>query len=661
MALKIKSKKAAFFLSFFLLLNITALQDVRARDYVVYDQDREIAAALSSMKDRKWRDARIKIAAIDDPLAAQLHQWMVFQSPDAMKDQSHDDFSALKEFIRGHKDWPLLDRLKASAEENIPSNLPGSVVIDWFNDYPPATTEGVDRYVGALIGAGQKEKAALVLDEWWSKALIPREDQKKIYRKYKDMIGRQANLRRLDALLLNKNYSNARAIAAVLGENYERLAEARIGLAENSGNVQALVAAVPKHLRDDAGLMYERLRWRRGRDMNDGMVEIFNEPPDISDIQNPEAWWRERHILIRRYIETKDFRKAYALAKSHIQTTGFSYSQAEWMSGWLALRFLNMPAAALKHFQAFYDFVERPISRARGAYWIAKAYQSMGNGEEFERWMGIAAQTQTVFYGQLAALELSMDKKITGAPPPVLSAQDQSVMRRDELIRAALILHRAGFEFESKRFIDAYVGSKKTPQAYKFAAELAAELKYYDQAVKIAKAASYEGMFLTAQAYPVINDLLARATHGLNVEWALIHALIRQESLFDREAKSSAGARGLMQLMPATARITAKKMGMGYELSYLTQKPEYNIRLGASYIGELLDRYDRSYPLAIAAYNAGPGRVDRWLKENGDPRKREISFVDWIEMIPIYETRNYVQRVTEGLYIYRLRLRELSR
>ena len=223
-------------------------------------------------------------------------------------------------------------------------------------------------------------------------------------------------------------------------------------------------------------------------------------------------------------------------------------------------------------------------------------------------------------------------------------------------MQVANLFAKSGMREESGRFLKAFIVHEDTPIAYYYAAKTARNLGLLHEAVYISKQATKKGMFLSAQSYPVITERL----RGIDLEWSLVHGLILQESMFDYKARSPAGARGLMQLMPATARETAKKLGVPYSVSRLTNDPNYNIALGSHYLSRMLQRFDGSYPLAIAAYNAGPNRVDQWIEVFGDPRTDKVDLIDWIEMIPVYETRNYVQRVMEAVYVYRLRLRSVQ-
>lgn len=541
----------------------------------------------------------------------------------------------------------------------MPNSASSAQVIAWYKDYPPKTSKGLDQYMNALIVSGRTAEAQALIRKWWGDIKLSRDEQRTLYRKYGKMINREAHQRRLDTLLFSKQYQNARAIAAVVGGGFPALTEARIALATEKSSANALLAKVPASLKGDPGLMFERLHWRRENKMNSGAVQILNSAPSGTKIQNPKEWWRERHIIIRRLLEEKKYRGAYMLASGHRQTPGsFPYAQAEWLSGWLALQFLNEPRKAYGHFRKVYVNVKTPISKARGAYWAGRAAEKLGEAETATQSYRLAAKYQTVYYGQLAGAKLGLAEALPNAAPPTLTAQDKQNFERDDLIRAARYFHNKGKKDTASLFLRAFINHNETSKAYRFAAEYAISMNRYYDAVKISKEATSKGLFLTAQSYPVITDQVRQIK---NVEWALIHGLIRQESIFDANAKSRVGARGLMQLMPATAKETAGKLKIAHRTEWLTQRPDHNITLGSAYLDQMLRRYGGSYPLAIAAYNAGPGRVDKWLKINGDPRLGKVDWIDWIELIPIYETRNYVQRVMEAIYVYRLRLKGVQK
>lgn len=645
-----KSKKLAASLVFLMLVLIVLPQAAFAHVMSASASERTVQA-LKLIEQKKWDQARQIVHATNDPLAAKLYFWLHYTRQD--KDV---DFIRLVQFIRQNQSWPGIDALREKAERMVPVNLPPSEVIAWFDDYPPLTARGSDRYLEAVLQIGNVQKARAYLSDWWAKATLSRDDQRNLFKKYNQYINTAAHHKRLDMLLLNGQYENAIAIASVLQQGYPELARARTALATDSADINHLIRSVPPSLQNDAGLLYERLKWRRRNNLNEEAIEILNRKPGIDKIQNPADWWLERHIIIRRLLEQKDYRRAYMLSANHKLSDGLPFAQAEWMAGWLALRFQKDPQKALAHFKRLYENVSAPISKSRAAYWVGRALIDLGQREESAKWYQDAAQYRTTFYGQVAASELSMKGEILSAAPPVISAPERTAFQADEFIQVARLLDRAGMKRQASRFLRAFVKQQNSAKAYLFAADLAIEMKYFQDAINISKDATSNGLFLTAQSYPVISDQL----RGVRQEWALVHSLIRQESVFNYEAKSPAGALGLMQVMPQTAKETARKMGIQHSTDWLTSRPAHNIQLGTYYLQQMLDRYDGAYPLAIAAYNAGPGRVDNWVRTFGDPRKGEIDVIDWIELMPIYETRNYVHRVVEGTYIYRLRLKDVQ-
>ena len=618
-------------------------QTAKAKKHTVY--------ALQAIRQNKWEVGRSTIASLRDPLASKLYYWIEFTKKDKV-----DVYIHLAQFIRQNPEWPGISGMMKKAETQMPTSLSNMDVIAWFDDFTPQTATGLDRYIGALLESGQTIKAKDKLENWWASGTLSRDDQRHLYRKYKQHLSMDAHKRRFDTMLYKKNYSNARGIAQVLGTGYSELAEARIALAENKGGVNALINKVPQSLQGDAGLLYERLHWRRTHDNDVGAMQILHNMPPLSKVQNPEDWWLERHIIIRRLLEKRHWRSAYLLASKHQQQKGLPFAQAEWLSGWLALRFLNEPVKAYQHFDTLYRGVSSPISRARAAYWAGRASEGFDDKSISQTWYRIAAQMKTVFYGQTASEKLGIAGSLPHMAPPKLTNYDHDRYEAKELMQAAIIFKEAGLNDEAARFMRAFAEHEKSAKAYYYAATKAADIGLTQEAVRISKKATNNGLFLTAQSYPLITNWLS----NVDLEWALVHGIIRQESMFDISAQSHVGASGLMQLMPGTAKEVSRRIGEKYSKTRLKTDPAYNIRLGSRYLADLVERYDGFYPMAIAAYNAGPSRVTQWIEMFGDPRKGEIDMLDWIELIPIYETRNYVQRVMEATYIYRLSLKDLQ-
>ncbi len=616
------------------------------------DNRRQMLRALNAIKTGKWSRAESLIAGTRDPLARKIYDWMAYT-----RGHGEPSFAQLSVFVRENPDWPRRGRLRLLAEQALlDERRDDTDLTAWFDKHPPLTPEGMEAYLGAL----QRRDNTAILTEtarsWWADTLLTPDQQARFLRAYGRYLDTDTHITRFNNLLFNNHFTNARAVARLLGRGYPALAEARIALANNSRGVDGKIAAVPPHLAKDPGLLYERLHWRRVKKRNVAAIEILHNPPPAQHIPNLADWWRERHIIARRLIEEKQFESAYLLVAAHQQEEGLPFAQAEFLAGWLALE-IGKPWRAFEHFEALYHRVSTPISRARGAYWAGRASEDLGFPDIARQWYMAAARHQTAYYGQVALGKLDAHYRPPQLAPPTRSLEAVNRFNRLEMVQASRLLNRAGLRKETTDFLDALAAQIETADEYVLLADLAEDMDHYHNAVRIAKAGLRKDIFMMEHAFPTI---LSRLKY-VEQEWALVHALIRQESAFNYTAQSHAGARGLMQLMPATAREVAKKNGWAHRTDWLTSRPNHNIRLGAAYWQEMLDRYDGSYPLALAAYNGGPGRVDRWLKTYGDPRTAEISIIDWVELIPIYETRNYVQRVLESLYVYRIKLRDVQK
>jgi soluble lytic murein transglycosylase len=599
----------------------------------------------------KWGEAYDEVFATGSNLGIKTYSWLYY-----INDVGKVDFRRISGFIENNPTWPKQRLLELRAEKSIPDDLDSGEVVRWFDNHKPQTIDGFERYLKAIQRTGEKKRASSVINDWWRITLLTPAKQKYFVRTYGYLISDKSHKARFDHLLFNRHYTNARAIANILGKGYLSLANARIALAEEKGGVDNLIARVPEKLRNDPGLLYERLRWRRRQGKIFSAMELLHNAPPVEEIPNLQDWWTERHIIARKLMENGQYASAYLLVDNHMQTNGLAFVQAEFLAGWLALTYMDKPWQAFERFESLYNKTSTPISRARGSYWAGRASDALGYPDIARKWYKIAARHQTVFYGQMAIATLEEEHKPPQQVPPKITTEGYSEFHNRELVIAARILDMAGLKNEAEDFLEELTISADNPETFRLAAEFAQDLGYRHNAVKIAKKAWKKNIFLVEQAYPTIISMLG----DIDLEWALVHAVIRQESAFDYRAKSSAGAMGLMQLMPATAREMARKSRIPHRTSWLSSRPNHNIRLGTNYLEYLLDRFDGYYPLAFAAYNAGPTRVENWLKKSGDPRKGEISMIDWIEKFPIYETRNYVQRVMEGLYIYRLMLKDIQ-
>ncbi|MGF1554325.1 MAG: lytic transglycosylase domain-containing protein [Paracoccaceae bacterium] len=392
--------------------------------------------------------------------------------------------------------------------------------------------------------------------------------------------------------------------------------------------------------------------WSR-RDYDAAALYLDGLSTSAGALGDPGVWADRRARLARRETREGRHRRAYRLAANAFTDAddGYDHADLQWIAGWVALRRLGEPAAALRHFEAFLPLVDSPISLGRGHYWVGRAHEATGRVPQAVAAYARAARHQTSFYGQLAAAKIDApgDRGLaeTGLPDWRGAAD-----RADGMARMAAIVHYAGEHALAWQVFRHLGETIDDPATLGAVADLALAMGAPHYAVRLAKQAAYARIVLPAAYYPVV-DL---ATYVDRVEPALAMSLARQETELNPRAVSHAGARGLMQLMPATARKVAGWIGEDYDRGRLLSDWRYNARLGQTYLARRIAEYDGSYALAAAAYNAGKGRVDQWLAAYGDPRTGAVDVVDWIESIPFSETRNYVQRVMEGIWVYRTRL-----
>ncbi len=631
-----------FFMMSFALCLFVFSQNAEAAS----QDSKNLVNALKQAGQGNWARARASAKGISSPAEKAAFNWYAYT-----KEAPNISFQEMSSFVSRHPNWPYLDKIRLHAEKNITDNVPDKTLVRWFSKNQPLTAKGMDRYARALKGRGKSSDLRRVLKNWWAGASLTRDQQREFFARYGRYLDRTSHIERMNNLLHKRKYANAMAMANVLGGGYPALAAARKALAQEAGNVNSLVAAVPFKLRQNEGLLYERLKWRRKNDLDQGAIEILNKAPRSSAMYKPANWWRERHIIARRLIENKKYGAAYRLVSVHKQKEGFSYAQAEWLSGWLALRFVKKPWQAFEHFERLYNNVKSPISKARGAYWSGRASDSLKHPEVSVKWYHVAAGYRETFYGQLAAEKLHLGGGLPKGRLPVISSVQSQKFQGQDLAKIAKWFNQAGLRKESSVFLLRLGKNARTPAEYLLATKWAESLSQRHIAIKLAQSAQKEtGVSFNKYLYPT---MVSELRNVKNAEWALVNALIRQESRFDYQAVSPAGARGLMQIMPATAKGVAAKSGIRHQTNWLITRPSHNIALGSRYIGQMVNRFGGNYAMAAAAYNAGPGRVDRWLDQFGDPRRGEIDFIDWLELIPIYETRNYVQRVLEGVYVYR--------
>ncbi|GAB6053343.1 lytic transglycosylase domain-containing protein [Magnetospira thiophila] len=612
----------------------------------------EVKAALAAFKDadrRKWSDFQKQRAKVRHADLRKILDWIDLKSEGV----SHG-FEEVTAFIADNPDWPDQWSLQRRAEEVMPPSLSDERVLAWFSEREPVSVDGRIRYGAALLNTGRRKEAETFLRETWISGDFGPRQESQYLKLYAPYLTQADHVDRLERLLWDDRHEAAKRLLNRVDKDHRLLAIARSRLALKKGGVDSAIAQVPKHLQNDPGLLFDRIRWRRRKGRDDQALDMLLNANPTNNA--PEQWWEERGLMARKALKDGLITDAYRIAKNHGLDDGGQFAAAEWLAGWIALRYLNDADAALNHFSNLYGKVNYPISRARAAYWAGRASEALNQKKSAALWYSIGARFPTTFYGQLAgAREGKGELKIPPDARP--DATETHAFEHHELVRMALLLHKIGAVREVDPFLLHLVNLSQSAGWRALTADLALEFERPDLAVRIAKKSVLAGQPLIAPGYPKITLPKMNLPQSLpQPERPLLLALIRQESGFNPLAVSSAGARGMMQIIPTTARRLARKIKLRYSKSLLTADPDYNMTIGTYYLASLLDRYEGSYVLALAAYNAGPSRVSAWIKDYGDPRDGATDPIDWIENIPFNETRNYVQRILESLQIYRARL-----
>jgi soluble lytic murein transglycosylase len=590
----------------------------------------------------RWAAQREAADRVKDPLLGRILIWQRLVSGG-----SGATFDEIDAFIKAFPEWPSHERLVARAEETMPPGSPDKEVIAWYGKRAPSTTEGATRLAESLLDLGRREEATKLIRKTWVHANFGDQQEAIFYKTFKQQLTKKDHIARLDRLVWANRDVPAKRMYSKVGTEYRALAEARFALRNGSNGVDGAIKRVPAHLLDDPGLQYDRLRWRRVKNRDEEAFAMLRANPPAVKVQ-PARWWNERSILARRALMKGYITDAYRIAANHNLKSGAELLDAEWMAGWIALRFLKDDAIAYTHFSNVYREAKQPISKARGAYWAGRASEAVKDSERARYWYRTAFKNPTTYYGQLAATKLPREDTINMPPPPHTDPIVEASFNSHELVRAVRIIDAAGMTGMLRPFIRQLAEIGKTPDWLANVADLAYETGRADISIYAAKRAESEGVSLLQAGFPII-----KTQRISEADRPLVHAVIRQESLFNTSAVSRAGARGLMQLMPATAKQMAKKNDITFVHERLTEDADYNVHLGQTYLADLVNDFNGSYILALAAYNAGPSRARQWIREYGDPRDSTVDAIDWIEMIPFAETRNYVQRVLENLQVYR--------
>ena len=557
-----------------------------------------------------------------------------------------------EDFLARRADWPGMPLLKEKGEEAVARSTDPQRVVAYFGGGLPETAKGSLALIRALQALGRSQEAEAEAFRAWTELPFGPQDEAEILGLYGDAL-KVAHEVRLDRLLWQNRVAEAKRMLPRVGAGWQALAQARMALRADADGVNALIDRIPQSLQGDPGLAYERFDWRFRRDRDDDAAElVIAQSQSAAALGDPAVWADRRAALARALLRADKPKAAYRVAASHFLTGGSDYADLEFLAGFIALRKLGDADTALRHFRNLREGVATPISVARAHYWAGRALLAAGDRAGGTAELQEAARHHTAYYGLLAAEALgqSLDPALISDARP--ADWRGAGFARSSVLEAAMMLSRAGDRTLSKRFF-LHLAESLDGRELDQLADLALQMDEPHIAVVIAKQAAERGVILPRAYYPVPSFVPGE---GLAVSRALALAISRRESEFDPAARSAADARGLMQVLPSTAKLVAPRVGLAYDAGKLND-PAYNVRIGTGYLAQLVEQFGPSVALIASGYNAGPGRPKRWIGMFGDPRDPAVDVVDWVEMIPFTETRTYVMRVTESLVIYRAKLR----
>ncbi len=598
------------------------------------------ALTLAGRQDWVFAQAEAKAAG---PVAESIIEWTRLRT-------GTGSFADYQAFAASHSDWPGMDLLRRRAEETL-TEAPAAQISGWFATASPQTGQGALTLIAALLAQGRDAQAQHVAQTAWRGMKLTQAEETALLARYGDLVA-ALHGQRAQTMLDRGETAQAQRLLPLLSPGERALTAARIAMQRRTGGVDRLINEIPEDQRGAAGLDRDRAVWRWRNSMEDGAAQIvLDRSTDAQTLGDPEIWATVRGQLARFYLRKGDARLAYKLAARHrMQPGGADWADLEWLAGYAALKLGDAPVA-LDHFSRLADHVGAPISVARAQYWRGRALEIIGQIGPANDAFRAGARWQTAYYGLLSAERLGLPLDPAFSQTPALPDWNGAAFTYSGVFEAAQALHDAGANDLARRFLLHLQERQPADQI----APMAALAESWDDAylaLSLAKRAANGGEVLVSAYYP----LPALTADDLGVPEELALSIARRESEFDHTVVSSAGARGLMQLMPGTAQLMAPVIGEAYDAARLTSDPTYNARLGGAYLAQLRAEFGTSPVLVAAGYNAGPGRSRRWIAEQGDPRLPDVDVVDWVEMIPFTETSNYVMRVAESLPLYRARL-----
>ncbi len=619
--------------------------------------------ALAAVQDQEFRIARMAIRLVADPFQRDALLFRLYR-----RTGNNASAEEIIRFIERHPDWPLQITLRQRAEGAHLGRIADKRLIDWLTKNPPTTRLGCNRLIERLEKRSNRS-ANDAIARCWKSISMSADGETRFLKRYGKRLSAKEKASRVLVHLSKRQYPRAKDLLAQI-EIPEKLSvplEVRIDLQRKPrkttvGKLIRVLPKLPPETKADEAFVLDLVRWNRRRRNVAAAIRYLSTAPNPVT-QSTRLWWQERSAVTRQLLDGRQHLQAYAVAADHRQAPGDQFSSAESLAGWIALRKRRKTDRAVIHFQAILDKATRHDVKAMAGFWLGEVSRARKQRDKAAAWYRVAARVSFSLYGQMSLMRLKTDAlrlpDDTVVPEDLRAAFDREPAARlakfyadnEDIAQSRLMLWWL-FKKTSRATGAMPAASASTKTGYRLAmiADIAGELGQQDIALQAARAALIFGIRRWVLAYPA-----PKLPSALPVEAALVLAIIRQESEFRVDARSTSNAQGLMQLLPSTARSMARRLKLKWDPAKLTVDGDYNTRLGAAYLSLLLRKYDRSYLLASAAYNAGPSRVDRWINRYGQP-DRDVNAVDWIEQIPFGETRNYVRRILSNVLVYRTRL-----
>jgi len=612
--------------------------------------------AIDAALDKNWQAAFDGAARTGDQAAIKTVEWLYIRTNP--KDAGPE---RIMNFVAGNPAWPASQALTRAAEARLVDDAtPVEVVARHFNRFTPISSWGQVAFARLALARGDRASAAAALRKAWLDDELPTSLEKEILSKYRGLLSEEDHKARMYAMIMAQETNAAVRAAGLVSRQHVEAAKAAQALIRRKADGPGLYRKLPAAFRNHPPIFYAYARWYRRMGKHETALQLLQQAPTSHAAQiDPEQWFIEKRLAARQLAgpaHRKHWPAIYKLMANHGFTSGKHFIEGEFLAGWYALRKLNDPSAAAVHFKRITDAATTRTDASRGWYWLGRARAAKGEAGRAEEAYRQAASSPTLFYGQLALDKLGLGTRpinIAGASPTDAARQR---VKSVEVFRAAHLLAQAGGDSHVGLFLFPIARAVKDPAEAASAIDaLHSEVGYFP-AVRLAKAFGTMGVDVDNWGYPV-NAVPNWRSLRQPVEKAVILGLSRQESEFNAVAGSHAGAKGLMQIMPGTGKEIARKYRIGgYSTGKLTSDPALNVAMGEAYLGDLIDRFGGSYIMAFAGYNAGPGNVAKWIDLYGDPRSGKVDAIDWIESIPITETRGYVQKVMQNVHVYRTRL-----